>query len=59
MAALAAILFALPTAQAAEMEIVVWAPADQNEPYRFEAVALAANVSDPVYVKLFNFQSSI
>ena len=43
-AALAAILFALPTAQAKEMEIVVWAPADQNERYRFEAVALAANV---------------
>ncbi len=39
-----AILFALPTAQAKEMEIVVWAPADQNERYRFEAVALAANV---------------
>jgi len=42
--AIFAILFALPTAQAKEMEIVVWAPADQNERYRFEAVALAANV---------------
>jgi inositol-phosphate transport system substrate-binding protein len=40
----AVILFGLPTVQAAEMEIVVWAPADQNERYRFEAVALAANV---------------
>jgi len=38
------ILFALPTAQAKEMEIVVWAPGDQNERYRFEAVALAANI---------------
>jgi inositol-phosphate transport system substrate-binding protein len=30
--------------QAKNMEIVVWAPADQNERYRFEAVGLAANV---------------
>ncbi len=37
------VLFA-PTLSAADMEIVVWAPADQNERYRFEAVALAANV---------------
>ena len=44
MAALAGILFALPTAQAKDIEIVVWAPADQNERYRFEAVVLAANV---------------
>ena len=37
-------LFFAPTVSAADMEIVVWAPADQNERYRFEAVALAANV---------------
>jgi hypothetical protein len=42
--AIFAILFALLTAQAKEMEIVGWAPADQNERYRFEAVALAANI---------------
>ena len=44
MAALVAILFALPTAQAAEIEIEVWAPADENERYRFVAISLAANV---------------
>lgn len=44
MAAIGAAMLAAPTAQAKDMEIVVWAPADQNERYRFEAVQLAANV---------------
>ena len=46
LAAFAAILFSLPTAQAQaqEIEIEVWAPADENERYRFVAISLAANV---------------
>ena len=43
-ATLAAILFAWPAARAAEIEIEVWAPADENERYRFVAISLAANV---------------
>ncbi len=34
----------LTAAQAAELEILVWANADVNERYRYEAIALAANV---------------
>ena len=44
LAAFAAILFSLPTAQAQEIEIEVWAPADENERYRFVAISLAANI---------------
>jgi inositol-phosphate transport system substrate-binding protein len=43
-AAIGAAMLAAPIAQAKDMEIVVWAAADQNERYRFEAVQLAANV---------------
>lgn len=42
--ALAAILFALPIAQAKEVEIIVWAPANANERYRVQGVILAANI---------------
>ena len=43
-AAIGAVMLAAPIAQATDIEIVVWANADQNERYRFEAVQLAANV---------------
>ena len=42
--ALACLLIASAAAQAEKVEIVVWAPADRNERYRYEAVALAANI---------------
>ena len=42
--ALACFLIASAAAQAEKVEIVVWAPADRNERYRYEAVALAANI---------------
>lgn len=44
MAAIGAVMFAIPMAQAKDLDIVVWANADKNERYRFEAVKLAANV---------------
>ncbi|MHA1524435.1 MAG: ABC transporter substrate-binding protein [Alphaproteobacteria bacterium] len=46
MAACAAVLYTLPTVQAQEktIEIEIWAPADKNERYRFEAISLAANI---------------
>jgi hypothetical protein len=43
-AVLTTILSALSVAQAKEMEIIVWAPADANERYRVEGIKLAANV---------------
>ncbi len=47
-ATLAAALFALPTyqatAQTKTIEIEVWAPADENERYRFVAISLAGNI---------------